>query len=181
MSKHTHPLFIAFLLPILLAGCGGGAGVVSQANAAPGVNAAPSANEFHGIAVPPEPDPVTNAALLGVDANNNGVRDDVEREIARVYGGNPDITIGALAVAKANQGYLSANGDVQKSTTATSNAVLAGACIAQKLKNRPIDAYKVVDYIFSITFNTSERLSVYRMTSSSSREVFTQLSLDSCK
>jgi hypothetical protein len=36
--------------------------------------------------LPPEPDPkVNNATLLGVDVNNNGVRDDVERKIYEKY------------------------------------------------------------------------------------------------
>jgi hypothetical protein len=38
--------------------------------------------EIHGHRLPPEPDPeVNNATLLGIDSNNNGVRDDVERYI----------------------------------------------------------------------------------------------------
>lgn len=44
----------------------------------------PSLNQemINGIPVPPEPDPViNNATLAGVDSNNNGVRDDVERMI----------------------------------------------------------------------------------------------------
>ncbi|MEN8147815.1 MAG: Ig-like domain-containing protein, partial [Campylobacterota bacterium] len=42
--------------------------------------------EMHGHRLPPEPDPaVNNATLLGVDSNNNGVRDDVERWIYTTY------------------------------------------------------------------------------------------------
>ena len=36
--------------------------------------------------LPPEPDPVlNNSTLLGIDSNNNGVRDDVERWIYKTY------------------------------------------------------------------------------------------------
>ena len=36
--------------------------------------------------LPPEPDPkINNATLLGIDSNNNGVRDDVERWIYKTY------------------------------------------------------------------------------------------------
>jgi hypothetical protein len=39
-----------------------------------------------GHVLPPEPDPkVNNATLLGIDSNNNGVRDDVERWIYSRY------------------------------------------------------------------------------------------------
>ena len=42
--------------------------------------------EVEGHTLPPEPDPkVNNATLLGVDVNNNGVRDDVERWIYKEY------------------------------------------------------------------------------------------------
>jgi hypothetical protein len=40
----------------------------------------------NGHVLPPEPDPVENDATLGgVDSNNNGVRDDVERKIYEKY------------------------------------------------------------------------------------------------
>ena len=42
--------------------------------------------EVNGHRLPPEPDPkVNNATLLGIDSNNNGVRDDVERWIYETY------------------------------------------------------------------------------------------------
>ena len=43
-------------------------------------------DEDTGRRLPPEPDPVVNnATLLGVDVNQNGVRDDVERWIYKTY------------------------------------------------------------------------------------------------
>ncbi|RUM62499.1 MAG: hypothetical protein DSZ03_06640, partial [Sulfurimonas sp.] len=42
--------------------------------------------EVNGYRLPPEPDPkINNATLLGIDVNNNGVRDDVERWIYETY------------------------------------------------------------------------------------------------
>jgi len=42
--------------------------------------------EVNGYRLPPEPDPkINNATLLGIDANNNGVRDDVERKVYATY------------------------------------------------------------------------------------------------
>ena len=41
---------------------------------------------IHGHRLPPEPDPkINNSTLLGIDSNNNGVRDDVERWIYMTY------------------------------------------------------------------------------------------------
>ncbi|MEA3433283.1 MAG: hypothetical protein U9R13_01750, partial [Campylobacterota bacterium] len=40
----------------------------------------------NGHVLPPEPDPtVNNSTLLGIDSNDNGVRDDVERWIYETY------------------------------------------------------------------------------------------------
>ncbi len=42
--------------------------------------------EIHGYRLPPMPDEkLNNATLLGIDSNNNGVRDDVERWIYETY------------------------------------------------------------------------------------------------
>jgi hypothetical protein len=42
--------------------------------------------EVNGYRLPPAPDPaVNNATLLGIDSNNNSVRDDVERWIYETY------------------------------------------------------------------------------------------------
>ena len=44
------------------------------------------AEVINGYVLPPEPDPAINkATLLGVDSNDNGVRDDVERKIIKTY------------------------------------------------------------------------------------------------
>ena len=41
---------------------------------------------IHGHILPPKPDPkINNSTLLGIDSNNNGVRDDVERWIYKTY------------------------------------------------------------------------------------------------
>ncbi|GIT98512.1 hypothetical protein [Sulfurovum sp. TSL1] len=41
---------------------------------------------INGYELPPEPDPkINNSTLLGIDSNNNGVRDDVERYIIKTY------------------------------------------------------------------------------------------------
>jgi len=49
----------------------------------------PKSNEpivINGHTLPPEPDPaINNASLLGIDSNDNGVRDDVERWIYKTY------------------------------------------------------------------------------------------------
>ena len=55
------------------------------------------------ITLPPEPDKkINDATLAGVDSNNNGVRDDMERLIAQKFGGTADYQY-ILAYAKQYQ------------------------------------------------------------------------------
>jgi hypothetical protein len=78
----TPPLFkllVAMLCTASLVSCGGSGN--SSTNTGSG-STAPT-EVINGIVVPLEPDPVANkATLAGIDTNNNGVRDDVERKIA---------------------------------------------------------------------------------------------------
>jgi len=58
---------------------------------------------INGVTVPPEPDPeLNNATLAGVDVNENGVRDDVERWLTVKFGGTSDLPY-AIAAAKESQ------------------------------------------------------------------------------
>lgn len=62
---------------------------------------------INGIAVPAEPDPVTNnATLAGVDSNANGIRDDVERVLAREFGSSQAMYSEAFSFAVAEQAVI---------------------------------------------------------------------------
>ncbi len=60
---------------------------------------------INGYILPPEPDPkINNSTLLGIDSNNNGVRDDVERWIYKTYKDKHPIHIDiAMQGARAKQ------------------------------------------------------------------------------
>ena len=59
-----------------------------------------------GYRLPPEPDPtINNSTLLGIDVNNNGVRDDVERKIIKTYREPIKITY-MMQIAKIGQEIL---------------------------------------------------------------------------
>ena len=61
---------------------------------------------INGYTLPPEPDPtVNNGTLLGIDVNNNGVRDDVERKIVIKYVKPIEIEL-MLSYAKVDQEIL---------------------------------------------------------------------------
>jgi hypothetical protein len=72
------------MLPALffLTSCGGGDNTTTTTTTTPSVVA--TTEVINGITVPVAPDATMNAATLkGVDSNNNGVRDDVERQISK--------------------------------------------------------------------------------------------------
>ena len=69
--------------------------------------------ETNEYKLPPEPAPkINNSTLLGIDSNNNGVRDDVERYIYERFGKDPEYpktkTAIAMQYAKAYQ-FIMAN------------------------------------------------------------------------
>lgn len=137
---------------------------------------------INGIAVPPEPDPVVNnATLLGVDSNNNGVRDDVERQIASNYGTNAGQYDAVVRAAKSDQEYLIANGDPMKSTATTSHAVVVGACMNRRFNNDAISAARASRESFAVSINTPERVAAYRATSNASTEVETDIPVNPCQ
>jgi hypothetical protein len=119
----------AFVLGVLalLVACGGGssssptdqaqsagqeAGPPSESAAAvpPGWRPRVPGNEvINGITVPPEPAPSINkATIVGVDSNKNGVRDDVERLVARDFGTEPVAYQQAFAHARTLQTAITA-------------------------------------------------------------------------
>ena len=59
---------------------------------------------INGIAVPSEPDTTVNqSTLAGVDSNGNGIRDDVDRMLAREFGLDPTAYQEAVRYAKTQQ------------------------------------------------------------------------------
>lgn len=106
-----------------------------------------------GITVPPEPDPTANnATLAGVDSNSNGVRDDVERMIAREVSSASGFTR-ALVVARAYQRFL-ATTTVSQADSDTS--MLEVECSAYRNLTDPTGIKNAE--IKRAVFNTAERL-----------------------
>ncbi len=76
------------------------------------IGRAPKPEVINGITVPPEPAPsVNNATLAGVDSNNNGIRDDVERVIATIFGNTDQYKVVSFAVQSAQSGIVSSLND----------------------------------------------------------------------
>ena len=79
-----------------------------------------------GVTVPPEPPTaLNNATLAGFDANSNGIRDDVERVIAKQFGLDAQMYSIALNSAKTLQSAL-----MNPSTAPIQENIDASRCIA---------------------------------------------------
>ncbi|WP_370307614.1 hypothetical protein [Sinimarinibacterium flocculans] len=123
----------------LLTACGGGGGGGS------------SGTLINGIAVPPEPDPeLNNTTVAGIDSNDNGVRDDVERHLAQQLGVDPARYSKALAHARAEQTAI-----LTLTEEAVSKAISLIGCI------RDDDTLAKIDSATQLLLNTPERRSAY--------------------
>lgn len=118
--------------------------------------------------LPPEPDPkINNSTLLGIDSNNNGVRDDVERWIYETYKDKHPIYIDIAM--QASRGYKLILETPERAKEIHNKVRKARHCEAYyrysaKYFNEPI----LIKSDFStkylrkkIYFNTQERKDVY--------------------
>ena len=124
--------------------------------------------EVNGYILPPQPDEtLNNSTLLGIDVNNNGVRDDVERWIfleMKIYNGYEKIEQAiAMQQAKANQMALA---DPANTDDKPTKAITAGVdCWGwyQYSKQLPLNdgSWDFMNAIDDKCFNTRERLKTY--------------------
>jgi len=123
---------------------------------------------IHGHTLPPEPDAVVNnSTLLGVDSNDNGVRDDVERWIYHTYKDKHPIHVDiAIQGAKAWQKVLE---DPTKAkeihpiiSAASSCEAYFKVCVNEEIKNLySLERITSSDQFVKIIFNTVERWNAY--------------------
>lgn len=91
---------LAVVLVASMAGCGGGS---SQSTSPP-----ENVERINGIVVPPSPDAAANQASVGgVDVNGNGIRDDIDRQIAQNFGTEPQLLTLATEHAQRLQAVIS--------------------------------------------------------------------------
>jgi len=113
--------------------------------------------------LPPEPDPkLNNSTLLGIDVNNNGVRDDVERWIYETY--KEPIEIGIFM--QSSRAYQKVIVDPSKAHETTKYIDNSYSCTKYILNNN-IALYKKYEYkhvdeeLERFQFNTIKRHIAY--------------------
>jgi len=121
-----------------------------------------------GHRLPPEPDPkINNSTLLGIDSNNNGVRDDVERWVYETYKDNHPIYIDiAMQEARADKKILETPEKAREIHDEVDKAVYCQSYYKYDAEflNEPLLLEETVvnEYFRSkIYFNTKERMDAY--------------------
>ena len=155
----------ALALILLLAACGGGnKAAIDQSTA----SLPPGPTVVNGIAVPADPGPANDQTLAGIDTTGTGVRDDVYRALAVLYGSNPVIFRAALQDAQAHQLSVLANGDPTLSNAANAAEMLAGDCngdviVDENAWSNPAWLH-MGDVTLALTADTPERLAAFEKT-----------------
>jgi len=111
--------------------------------------------DVDGSNLPPAPDPkLADATVQGIDANHNGIRDDVELAIFKKYPTNTKIRAAALQYALTEGAFLISVNSVESWKAAAEENGRANLCI--KGSGAPSD-YSLQSWIDALTFNTPDR------------------------
>ena len=113
-----------------------------------------AANITYAGNLPPDPGEAGKATLEGIDSDNDGVRDDVQRWIALTYPNSEKVRLALTQRAKINQQYVLNAADPTISKLIAKNIQKSGACLAHVLPN---DYYNLGIEFRSIFFNTYDR------------------------
>lgn len=120
-------------------------------------------NDVMGVNLPPAPDPlVKDATVAGVDANSNGIRDDVELAIFAEYPNSAKIRAALLQYALALQMYLVAVLNSDTLIAVAQEDERASSCLADQLSRNNIQTYyrdlqEKKNEIKGMILNTEER------------------------
>ncbi|TJZ70050.1 carbohydrate-binding protein [Chitiniphilus eburneus] len=121
---------------------------------------------INGIKVPPNPGAAGRKTLAGIDADQDGVRDDVQRFLAQEVGQHPARFKYAMEMARlAQQQILTVNGNDREHARALLNEWgIASDCFERSYKDSTED-YDWRLMFFkkqnSLQYNTADRLSAY--------------------
>ena len=133
---------------------------------------------INGHTLPPEPDPkINNSTLQGIDSNNNGVRDDVERWIYKTYKDKHPVHIDiAMQAGRDYKKVLKAPERAKEITRIVDSVISCESyyMVYAKYFNQPILVKeRIDDKVNRKYFNTRERKRILRHQLNIS--IFTQL------
>jgi hypothetical protein len=159
--KNNACFILIALLMLLISGC---SDTKKDETAGTDTNATPLV--INGYTLPPEPDPkVNNSTLLGIDSNDNGVRDDVERRIYLEQKKAVDRAV-LMQEAKAWQTlFIDPAGDAIATEKRISRVMECSAFVMFRygiqLELNKADPIGSLIYIKELTLNTPSRMKAY--------------------
>lgn len=124
-------------------------------------------NDVNGEHLPPPPDAAqVDATIEGVDANANGIRDDVELAIFKKYPNSAKIRAAELQYAMALQMYLTEVFNSETWRVAAEQTSRGSVCLSLTYPRSNLEEFfKIidarVDEVESLVLNTSERRNHY--------------------
>jgi chitodextrinase len=121
---------------------------------------------INGITLPPDPGAAGKKTLAGIDSDQDGVRDDIQRFLAKEVGKDPVLYKRALQMARETQQSIlvAETNDKEKARTVTHRWMLASRCFDKAYGNKKENYEK--DIIFKKQFvalvaNTPERMNAF--------------------
>jgi hypothetical protein len=123
-------------------------------------------NDVDGKHLPPPPDPkLVDATVAGIDANKNGIRDDVELAIFKKYPNSPYTRAAELQYALALQLELTQVSDPETFTVALWQESRAYFCLDQAMPNATSAAFDAkVQESRNFVLNTKQRVNLWQET-----------------
>jgi hypothetical protein len=112
-----------------------------------------------GNALPENPGPNAYLTVSGIDANANGVRDEVELQLHSTYQSDPPALAGAMMSAQAYQRILNTDpGNAAAALASIEASSKAAGCMLQRLSNNGSKASAIVTYTYFLSYNTPARI-----------------------
>ena len=119
---------------------------------------------FQLLLLPPDPGEAGKATLLGIDSDNDGVRDDIQRYIELNYTNSAKTRMALRQFSKAMNDALANAGDKRASINNAYKTGYAPEClfhIYRELEGTARPAYKINDQLLAEFLNTQDRSTTY--------------------
>ena len=153
-------IFSILLVFVSIGACGGNGGGSSTISNVLSNSGAGGTEVINGIPVPPDPGPTRDATVAGVDSLGVGVRDEVQRKLAILYGNDPVAYPLALKLAKTAQSYLTTGATNQADSLAVITNDTDAAMCAYSVLSKAYPNYGITEFIHKtaiLTYDTTER------------------------
>ncbi len=163
--KHITRFALCAVLALVMSACSGSSSSNNSANSSGGGSGTPAGSGGQPGSGPVIDNEDLTAGLKGIDADNNGIRDDIDRLIAKKYSATPQLKKAVEQRARALQKAMEATTQ-QQSLIAGDEIMRASDCVGN-IVLRKGDAssqelfLQIGKDLEALTANTKERFTAY--------------------